>query len=77
MEDIKQKAEEFIEKFSQVDIPNWNPMTGKIEQEPIGYYPGKISAEIHLKIMILEMSRSNTSVDTIRYWQKVLSEVMS
>jgi hypothetical protein len=52
-------------------------MTGKLEQEPIGYYSGKIGAEIHLKTMILEMSRSNTSVDTIRHWQKVLSEVMS
>ena len=77
MEDIKQKAEELIEKFSQIDTPNWNPMTGQLEQEPIGYYSGKIGAEIHLKTMILEMSRSNTSVDTIRYWQKVLSEVMS
>ena len=77
MEDIKQKAEELIEKFSQIDTPNWNPITGKLEQEPIGYHSGKIGAEIHLKTMILEMSRSYTSVDTIRHWQKVLSEVIS
>jgi len=85
----KEKAQELIDKFSQVDTPNWDPTSGTIEQEQIGFYSGKECALIAADEIIksapivpnnstpfnkIQSVRQNF-IDAYEYWQEVKQEI--
>ena len=85
----QEKAQELIDKFSQVDTPNWDPTSGTIEQEQIGFYSGKECALIAVDEIIKQFvgvydslkdagvldSASVQDSANYKYWQEVKQEI--
>ena len=79
----KEKAQELIDKFSQVDTPNWDPISGTIEQEQIGFYSGKECALIAVDEIFEFMKMDDEYTETlsnansiwVNYWVEVKKEI--